>query len=123
MPTNLKLSIPTEEVISEERVNTDKVEIQLGEVITKSTELNQLVTQIKQKIGSNLAVALETLLDTQTEITHNNNNFAVRQLQREAKEKLLTKLSEEEINYLCQLQKAVVQQEQLQAQIEIPPKQ
>jgi hypothetical protein len=65
-------------------------------------------------------MVLETLLDTQTEITHGNNNFAVRQLQREAKEKLLTKLSEEEINHLCQLQKAVVQQEELQAQIEVP---
>src|SRR6185437_3719500 len=98
---------------------TDKLETYLGTVILKSTELNQLVIQTKQKIGPSLAVALETLLDAQIEISHGNNNFTLRQLQREAKEKLLTKLSEEEINHLCQLQKAVVQQEQLQAQIEI----
>ena len=77
--------------------------------------MNQLISQTKQKIGSSLALALETLLDTQTEITHSDNNFTVRQLQREAKEKLLTKLSEEEVNHLCQLQREVIQQEKIQA--------
>jgi hypothetical protein len=120
MPVSWEFSAPTEEVVSEEVSNTDKLETYLGTVIFKSTELSQLVIQTKQKVGPSLAMVLETLLDTQTEITHGNNNFAVRQLQREAKEKLLTKLSEEEINHLCQLQKAVVQQEELQAQIEVP---
>ncbi|CAJ0841864.1 10658_t:CDS:2 [Entrophospora sp. SA101] len=71
---------------------------------TKNDELTQLIQQTKEKIGVNLILALETLLDTQIEITQGNNNFAIRQLQREAKEKLQSKLSLEEINNLCQLQ-------------------
>ncbi|CAH1755675.1 7412_t:CDS:10 [Entrophospora sp. SA101] len=71
-------------------------------------QLEQLITQTKSQIGTNLIVALETLLDTQTEITQGNNNFAIRQLQREAKEKLQSKLSLEEINTLCQLQSEIV---------------
>ncbi|CAJ0841870.1 10660_t:CDS:2 [Entrophospora sp. SA101] len=70
---------------------------------TKNDELTQLIQQTKEKIGVNLILALETLLDTQIEITQGNNNFAIRQLQREAKEKLQSKLSLEEINNLCQL--------------------
>jgi len=120
MPIVWELAVPTEEVTVTE--NTNKKEIQLGEVITKQTELDQLIIQTKQKIGSNLAVALETLLDAQTEITKGNSTYAVRKDQREAKKELLTKLSEEEINHLCQLQSEVVQQKQLQAQVEIPPK-
>ncbi|CAG8589398.1 2738_t:CDS:2, partial [Cetraspora pellucida] len=67
--------------------------------------------QTKEKIGSNLIVSLETLLDTQVEIAKSNNTFAIRQLQREAKEKLQSKLSLEEINKLCQLQSEITQLE------------
>ena len=67
-------------------------------------------------------MVLETLLDTQAEITKRNSTYAVRKDQREAKEKLLTKLSEEGINHLCQLQSEVVQQQELEAQVEVPHK-
>jgi hypothetical protein len=90
--------------------------------VTKSTELAQLVNQTKQKIGPNLVVTLETLLDTQAEIAKGNNTYAIRKDQREAKEKLQTKLTLAEIDNLCQLQSEVVQQEQIQAQIQVPNK-
>jgi hypothetical protein len=88
----------------------------------KTTALTQLIYQIKQKIDPSLVIALETLLDTQTEITRGNNAYAIRKDHRKSKEKLLTKLSEEEINNLCQLQSEVIQQEELQANIEVLPK-
>jgi hypothetical protein len=91
---------------------------------TKQNQLAQLIQQTKIKVGSNLELALETLLDTQSEITRGNNTFAIRQLQRETKEKLQNKLSLEEINNLCQLQSEVIQLQQgqdYQVQIEVNP--
>jgi hypothetical protein len=66
------------------------------------------------------------LLDAQSEITKGNDTFVIRQFQRDAKEKLITKLSLEEINTLCQLKGEVVQQQLqqeqgFQAQIEQQP--
>jgi len=75
-----------------------------------------LLKQTKRRIGANLEIALETLLDTQAEITKDNNTFAIRQLQREAKEKLQSKLSLAEIDNLCQKQTEIVQLQHLQEQ-------
>ncbi|CAG8567527.1 12552_t:CDS:2, partial [Racocetra persica] len=105
----------TQEVINDENLN-------------KREALIRLIRQIKNKIGIDLEITLETLLDTQSEITQGNNTFAIRQLQREAKEKLRKKITAEEINKLCQLQAEVTQLEmentdQIQAQIEIAPQQ
>jgi hypothetical protein len=73
-----------------------------------------------------LEITLETLLDTQAEITQGNNTFVIRQLQREAKQELRKNLTIEETNNLCRLQSEVTQLEmendqQIQAQIEVVP--
>ncbi|CAG8805255.1 46274_t:CDS:2 [Gigaspora margarita] len=94
-----------------ERVIQGIIETQGREIPTKQSELERLVSKVKNKIGTNLQLSLETLLDTQAEITKGNNTYSIRQDQREAKEKLLSKLRLDEINNLCQLQSEVTQLE------------
>jgi len=111
------------------------------QAILRQQELENLIQQTKSKTGKKLEVFLETLLDTQIEISKGNNTFAVRQLQREAKEKLQKKLSSEEIDRICQIQNEIIelqigytqyqemvsglmtnQEQKLESQIQIPPK-
>jgi hypothetical protein len=116
MPVAWELATPTEEV------NITEEEIQPQSPTTKSVELDQLIAQTKQKISPNLIISLETLLDIESEIARGNNTFALRQTQREAKKELQSGLSIQEINNLCQLQREVVQQEEFQNRVEVPPK-
>lgn len=109
-----------------EKTTQEVVNIEEEENSNKREELLQLVKQIKSKIGANLEITLETLLDTQAEITQGNNTFVIRQLQREAKQELRKNLTIEETNNLCRLQSEVTQLEmendqQIQAQIEVVP--
>jgi len=123
-----KNELANNEIVEENSLQQDKKIPDLPSQNLKSDELVQLIQQAKRKISENLVISLETLLDAQAEITRGNNNFSIRQLQREAKEKLIKKLTIEEINNLCQLQAEVTKLEaednnQVQAQIEVVPQQ
>ncbi|CAH1757602.1 10458_t:CDS:2 [Entrophospora sp. SA101] len=69
----------------------------------------ELVETNREAEDHELEVSLETLLDTQAEIAKGNNTYTLRQTLREAKEKLMKKITSEEIDNLCQLKSEIVQ--------------
>ena len=90
--------------------------------VTQFELLERLINKFRVRLKVDLHLHLETLLDTQSEIVKGNNTFEIRQLKREAKEKLLVELSVEEINKLLQLQDEVIKLQQgqdLQFQVEV----
>ncbi|MCE8162640.1 MAG: hypothetical protein I3273_02310 [Candidatus Moeniiplasma glomeromycotorum] len=74
----------------------------------KRNEFTKLVQDIKNKLGDEELV--DDFLETYQEVIQSNNSFAQRRLEK-IKPKLLKKISEQEIERLCQLQREILEME------------
>jgi hypothetical protein len=102
----------------------------------KKRELKQLKSTLKTKLENNnllknLLTSQELLTSCQAETSQKRTSKLIENQLQHAKEQFQTQLTTEEINQLCQLQSEItnleiklenLQEEKLEAQIEISPK-